>query len=110
MLKGLELKKDTDRICEQEQSVNAIELTQDEINSCVMKEDPEHLKENLNRMLNKLKVVKKQKEKELIDKKKNFERINKMNQKDNLARLRKDVVDLKEVTDQELKELERLAD
>ena len=44
-----------------------------------MKEDPQHLKENLNRMLNKLQVVKKQKEKELMDKRKDFDRIGKIN-------------------------------
>ena len=54
MLKNLELKKEADRICEVEQSVSAFELTQEEINKCVMKEDPEHLHENLNKMITKL--------------------------------------------------------
>lgn len=54
MLKGLEIKKESDRICENEKSVNAFELSQEEINSCVMKEDPKNLNENLEKMVTRL--------------------------------------------------------
>jgi hypothetical protein len=75
MLKDLEIKKESDRICELENSVNAFELSQDEINKCIMKEDPKHLNDNLKRMVNRLQVVKKQKEGELVDKARDLERI-----------------------------------
>lgn len=59
MMKSLEIKKESDRICELENSVNAFELSQDEINKCIMKEDPKHLNDNLKRMVLRLEVVKK---------------------------------------------------
>jgi len=53
-LKNLELKKEADRICEVEKGVRAFELNQEEINKCVMKEDPEHLRNNLDSIKKKL--------------------------------------------------------
>lgn len=78
MLKCLEITKEADRICEQQNQVNTFELSQEEINECIMKEDPEHLNENLKKMVSKLQQVKKQKEKELEDKTKDLERIQKL--------------------------------
>ena len=62
MLINLELNKESERIKDQEQNVTAFELSQDEINKCIMKEDPEQLGSNLTKMVTKLQSVKKQKE------------------------------------------------
>ena len=55
-----------------------------------MKEDPEQLGSNLTKMVTKLKQVKKQKETELTDKKKNLERCLKTVKHEKLVTLRND--------------------
>lgn len=59
MLMNLELRKEYDRIKDQEQNVSAFELTQEEINKCIMKEEPAQLGSNLTKMVGKLTQVKK---------------------------------------------------
>jgi len=54
MLMNLELRKEYDRIKDQEQNVSAFELTQEEINKCIMKEEPAQLGTNLTKMVGKL--------------------------------------------------------
>lgn len=88
MLKSLEIKKESDRICELENSVNAFEMSQEEINKCIMKEDPKNLNENLKRMVTRLQTVKQQKQKELEERNQELERILKLGQKDNLGKMR----------------------
>ena len=65
MLKNLELRKDADRIRLMNESDNPFELSQEEINHCINKEDSQQLTESLQFMVTKLQNIKKAKEQEL---------------------------------------------
>ena len=68
MLKNLELRKDADRIRSMNENDNPFELSQEEINQCIMKEDTQQLTESLQFMVSKLQGIKKAKETELAQK------------------------------------------
>lgn len=59
MLKNLEFRKDADRIKLMNDSDSPFELTQDDINKCIQKEDSSSLTDILSGMLIKLQNVKK---------------------------------------------------
>ena len=65
MLKNLEFRKDADRIKLMNESDSPFELTQEDINKCIQKEDSSSLTDILSGMLIKLQNVKKQKTAEL---------------------------------------------
>lgn len=69
MLKNLELRKDADRIKLMNEADSPFELTQEDINQCIQKEDSNSLTDILSGMLLKLQNVKKQKTEELAVKK-----------------------------------------
>lgn len=68
MLKNLELRKDADRIRAMNENDNPFELSQEEINQCIMKEDTQQLTESLQFMVSKLQGIKKTKEQEMAQK------------------------------------------
>ena len=105
MLINLELRKEFDRLKDQEQNASAFELTQDEINKCIMKEEPAQLGANLTKMVSKLTEVKKQKEKEYLLKKRDLDKCCKVVRNDNLITIRNDALSHKEKADAEKKEV-----
>lgn len=65
----LELKKDKERIRDLEMNLQGTELSQADINKCIMKEHPEGLAESLRAIIQKMSIIKKYKKKELERKK-----------------------------------------
>ena len=65
MLKNLELRKDADRIRSLNENDNPFELSQEEINHCINKEDSKQLTESLQFMVTKLQNIKNAKQQEL---------------------------------------------
>ena len=110
LMKSLEIKKESQRICALEKNVTAFELSQEDINKCIMKEDPKNLCQNLSNMVTKLKNVKSQKEHELTAKTKDLQNCQKVSFKDHLVKLRKEVEAEKESADDQMRELEKLQD
>ena len=110
MLMNLELRKEYDRIKDQEQNVSAFELTQEEINKCIMKEEPALLGTNLTKMVGKLTQVKKSKEKEYLLKKRDLEKCCQVVRNDNLITIRNDAVAYKEKADAEKKEVIQMSE
>ena len=68
MLKNLELRKDADRIRSLNENDNPFELTQEEINHCINKEDTQQLTESLQFMVTKLQNIRNAKQQELEQK------------------------------------------
>ena len=68
MLKNLELRKDADRIRSLNENDNPFELSQEEINHCINKEDSQQLTESLQFMVTKLQNIRNAKQQELEQK------------------------------------------
>ena len=89
MLKNLELRKDADRVSKTSEEDTPFELTQDDINHCISKEDPQQLQDSLQSMVTKLQAIKKQKEAELQAKKNEAQNVEKiLKTSDNLMAIR----------------------
>lgn len=81
------MQKDCERIRDLESNVNNFELSQDDINKCIMKEQPEGLGESLKMLISKLSLINKFKEDELKVKIEEEQKKRKIIEQDSLSQL-----------------------
>lgn len=111
MLKNLELRKDADRIKLMNEADSPFELTQEDINQCIQKEDSNSLTDILSGMLLKLQNVKKQKTEELAVKKQESTTTQKIiKNSDNLESIRQEAHFQKSKSDEQQRHVQQLAE
>ena len=111
MLKNLELRKDSDRIRLMNDSDSPFELTQEDINKCIQKEDSNSLTDILSGMLLKLQNVKKQKTDELNQKKQESTTTHKIiKNSDSLENIRQEAHSQKAKSDEQQRHVQQLAE
>lgn len=91
MLVNLELRKDADRVRGLNDNDTPFELSQEEINQCIMKEDTQQLSQSLQSMVQKLQGIRKAKEQELTQRKSEMDVAQKIvKNSENLQNIRKE--------------------
>lgn len=111
MLKNLEFRKDADRIKLMNDSDSPFELTQDDINKCIQKEDSSSLTDILSGMLIKLQNVKKQKTAELQVKTQEAQSAHQIiKNSQNLENIRQEAHQQKNKSDEQQRHVQQLAE